>query len=875
MRAKQQAVLSAAVCAALALAAVPAAAQYQAPGNALWNAPTGYYNLATGTGATLKGQLFSTISVGFNESTQAHTGALTTRNYGDLRYAARVLFKDTAWIPTPADPNDHILWVYDRESHPYVWDAGDTWNREHSWPQSKLNVSVSNSYTGPGSDMFEIYPSNSSTNSTRGNAAYGLWPYAGSAGMNGGYFYPGAIDKGDIARSMFYMATRYGQDQNGEAKEAPQNLSLVDGQGGVGQMGHLTSLLHWHYEDGVDNFERRRNYVTYSPDSSANAWDIAGRPALYNEVYNQGNRNPYIDHPEYVWAVFGTGPNNSKIYVGASAPASGASSITSNLRVIKDAPAWGAANVTVNKSGAHPTTYDVITGGSATTTAAGPGQPFVYDPTTRVISVSLNASTSTIGLQSGTVTLDNTDLTTAAAGQGSADGNDTITVSGTVLDHAQASFIAGSSGLAQSIDFSYVPAGGVVRSANFNVYNNAAPAGASFTAGLDTDGVTRVGSTLLSTTVAASNPATPLAAGGNRAYGANFTPGAVEGLISATHTIATSDENIPGAAARPNLVLTTSGRTTTGNFPVSGNLFLFGSETFNTTSFAIADGATIQKQGPGTMNVNGAHGHGATAHLIADGGAVNFLTDANSTASSGLKLTVQTAPVTFQSKQHLRALDVQGNATVATNGDHALVVGQLTIGATALLNLHDNDLIVRSALRGQAGAGGIYDGIQGLVQRGANGGAWDGAGGIVTTTADAASGLTTIGVASGEDIFGLAPTETTVWNGEIVSGVDVLAMYTYAGDGNLDGFISGDDYSSIDFNVGTSADGYFNGDFNYDGIISGDDYSTIDFNFAGQGAPLGSSGVSGADVTAVPEPAACAFAFIGAALAMRRRRRRA
>ncbi|MEA2711642.1 MAG: hypothetical protein QOF78_4243, partial [Phycisphaerales bacterium] len=389
MRAKQQAVLSAAVCAALALAAVPAAAQYQAPGNALWNAPTGYYNLATGTGATLKGQLFSTISVGFNESTQAHTGALTTRNYGDLRYAARVLFKDTAWIPTPADPNDHILWVYDRESHPYVWDAGDTWNREHSWPQSKLNVSVSNSYTGPGSDMFEIYPSNSSTNSTRGNAAYGLWPYAGSAGMNGGYFYPGAIDKGDIARSMFYMATRYGQDQNGEAKEAPQNLSLVDGQGGVGQMGHLTSLLHWHYEDGVDNFERRRNYVTYSPDSSANAWDIAGRPALYNEVYNQGNRNPYIDHPEYVWAVFGTGPNNSKIYVGASAPASGASSITSNLRVIKDAPAWGAANVTVNKSGAHPTTYDVITGGSATTTAAGPGQPFVYDPTTRVISVSL------------------------------------------------------------------------------------------------------------------------------------------------------------------------------------------------------------------------------------------------------------------------------------------------------------------------------------------------------------------------------------------------------------------------------------------------------------------------------------------------------
>jgi hypothetical protein len=60
----------------------------------------------------------------------------------------------------------------------------------------------------------------------------------------------------------------------------------------------------------------------------------------------------------------------------------------------------------------------------------------------------------------------------------------------------------------------------------------------------------------------------------------------------------------------------------------------------------------------------------------------------------------------------------------------------------------------------------------------------------------------------------------------------------YAGDANLDGIISGDDYSTIDFNVGTSAFGYSNGDFNFDGIVSGDDYSTIDFNYAAQGLPL-------------------------------------
>ena len=54
-------------------------------------------------------------------------------------------------------------------------------------------------------------------------------------------------------------------------------------------------------------------------------------------------------------------------------------------------------------------------------------------------------------------------------------------------------------------------------------------------------------------------------------------------------------------------------------------------------------------------------------------------------------------------------------------------------------------------------------------------------------------------------------------------------MYTYVGDANLDGQVTGDDYAGIDFNVGTGADGWFNGDFNLDGAVTGDDYSPIDF----------------------------------------------
>ena len=85
----------------------------------------------------------------------------------------------------------------------------------------------------------------------------------------------------------------------------------------------------------------------------------------------------------------------------------------------------------------------------------------------------------------------------------------------------------------------------------------------------------------------------------------------------------------------------------------------------------------------------------------------------------------------------------------------------------------------------------------------------------------------------------MSPGGTALWNGQIVTAGDVLVKYTYAGDANLDGAITGDDYSVIDFNIavpGSSA--WYNGDFNYDGIISGDDYSVIDFNIVAQGAPL-------------------------------------
>ena len=134
----------------------------------------------------------------------------------------------------------------------------------------------------------------------------------------------------------------------------------------------------------------------------------------------------------------------------------------------------------------------------------------------------------------------------------------------------------------------------------------------------------------------------------------------------------------------------------------------------------------------------------------------------------------------------------------------------------------------------------------------------------------ATTGLTTIAIATagqiGAEKFGGVP----------VTGDDVLVMYTYAGDGNLDGVIDGGDYGLIDNNVQIpGAYGYANGDFNYDGVIDGGDYGIIDNNIQAQGAPFPTSGAADVStVTAVPEPSACGFAIVAAGLLSGRRRRR-
>ena len=73
-----------------------------------------------------------------------------------------------------------------------TWDSGTTYNREHTWPKSKLTYESSND----GADIMQIRPSNPSVNSSRGNTAYG---------ESSSYYDPGVSVRGDVARIVLYM----------------------------------------------------------------------------------------------------------------------------------------------------------------------------------------------------------------------------------------------------------------------------------------------------------------------------------------------------------------------------------------------------------------------------------------------------------------------------------------------------------------------------------------------------------------------------------------------------------------------------------------------------------------------------------------------
>lgn len=189
------------------------------------------------------------------------------------------VFPDTDANP---DNESQMLWFYTGT----VAKSGT--NREHVWPKDGGKAFPAESETG--SDAHHLRPTDHDLNSTRqsysfgevkqisGNivAEYGSKTYDNLCYLDKGLglFYPGVGYRGATARILMYVQTRWGDQYN---------LQFVLGAGHCKTIGDIETLMKWHLEEPVTAAERLRN----------------------DEVQKiQGNRNPFIDHPEYAARIY-------------------------------------------------------------------------------------------------------------------------------------------------------------------------------------------------------------------------------------------------------------------------------------------------------------------------------------------------------------------------------------------------------------------------------------------------------------------------------------------------------------------------------------------------------------------------------------------
>lgn len=193
--------------------------------------------------------------------------------------------------------------LFDKKDH---WSSSnrDGWNREHSWPKSYGFADLddcNSAYT----DVHALFASDADYNEARGNIPFD-WVSDGTAlpvdelgfanyvegRYENGSFEVWPLRRGDLARAMFYMAVRYDGGEHGATECREPDLRLTSDREmfvwssknlDVAYMGILSTLLEWHLQDPVDEHERRRHEVVFD---------------------YQGNRNPFVDRPEWVCAIW-------------------------------------------------------------------------------------------------------------------------------------------------------------------------------------------------------------------------------------------------------------------------------------------------------------------------------------------------------------------------------------------------------------------------------------------------------------------------------------------------------------------------------------------------------------------------------------------
>lgn len=225
-----------------------------------------------------------------------YSGLNTSLTGDDFRTELAKLLKDThkhitsyrellnVYKKADYDPSNknNILLFYTGESRPIPANFNSGVNREHVWAQSLGNFGTSNA----GADGHHLMACDSKLNSTRGNKGFKEVPQTAANKVSdtdncytsGNWFYPQEGYRGAVARILMYVQVRWGGDNS--------TLKFTDSATGKGDnaIGSISTLMKWHLEETPSEWEIRRN----------------------EEVAKiQGNRNPFIDHPEYAAQIYG------------------------------------------------------------------------------------------------------------------------------------------------------------------------------------------------------------------------------------------------------------------------------------------------------------------------------------------------------------------------------------------------------------------------------------------------------------------------------------------------------------------------------------------------------------------------------------------
>ena len=265
-------------------------------GNALANTATGtnastyYSTIGNSAGITLKTALYNKI-LGHTVTAygSGSSGLWATYPTTDPFYNGKV------WdiYSTRLDVNSPFEFTFSADQCGTYSVEGDCYNREHSFPQSWFGQA-----SPMVSDMFHIYPTDGKVNGVRSNYPFGevssptYTTLQGAklgnnttAGYTGIVFEPINDYKGDLARSFFYMATRYQNLIASWQNTGNANDVLAGNNNTVYDPWFIELLLKWHNQDPPSVKELNRN----------------------NAIFGyQNNRNPFIDSPQYVQRIWGT-----------------------------------------------------------------------------------------------------------------------------------------------------------------------------------------------------------------------------------------------------------------------------------------------------------------------------------------------------------------------------------------------------------------------------------------------------------------------------------------------------------------------------------------------------------------------------------------